>query len=170
MDHNGFIRIINQVLFLHKGPILKFRLHIPNISLDSFQEVDQWTVLLSRKGVRELVLTNSDRYYQLTSINLHLRNCFFNPPLEFEGFLHLKKLYLQNIVFRANLCGTHINFPQLNKFVLRTSTDNYNFNIKATKLQNGMLLQLLHSPYIINLDIYSSFQFQASIKGLEPVE
>ncbi|KAL4561383.1 hypothetical protein LXL04_033549 [Taraxacum kok-saghyz] len=34
--------IINQVLFLHNGPILKFRLHIPNISLDSFQDVDQW--------------------------------------------------------------------------------------------------------------------------------
>nr|KAJ0224921.1 hypothetical protein LSAT_V11C100032650 [Lactuca sativa] len=153
--------------------------------MELFQEVDQSTLLLSRKGVRELVLTNSDRYYQLTSvfsclelINLHLRNCFFNPPLEFEGFLHLKRLYLQNIVFRANLCGTHINFPQLNKFVLRTSTDIYNFNIKATKLQSlkifncsdGMLLQLLHSPHIINLDIYSSFQFQASIKGLVPVE
>ncbi|KAL7616947.1 hypothetical protein Lser_V15G03064 [Lactuca serriola] len=159
---NGFIRIINLVLFLHRGPILKFHLHIPTILLDSFKEVDQWTLVLSRKGVTELVLTNSDRHYQLSFMfscveltNLHLRNCFFNPPLEFEGFLHLKKLYLKDIVFRDNLCGTHINFPQLNKLFWRTCTDSYNFNIKATKLQGLKIASIKDSVPVERINLVS---------------
>ncbi|CAH1441126.1 unnamed protein product [Lactuca virosa] len=158
---NGFIRIINTVLILHKGPILKFHLHIPNISLDSFQEVDQFIALLSRNGVRELKLTNSNECYRLPShlfsclelTKLELQNCFFKQPLEFEGFLNLEELLLEDIDFGANLCGTKINLPRLKKLILHTCTNVYNFNIKATKLQDltvvacpdAMLLQLLDS-------------------------
>ncbi|KAL4560995.1 hypothetical protein LXL04_033154 [Taraxacum kok-saghyz] len=64
---NGFIRIINKVLNLHTGPILKFIIHIPNINMfhDSFEEVDQWMLLLSRNGVSELIFTNSSQRNKL---------------------------------------------------------------------------------------------------------
>ncbi|CAH1441152.1 unnamed protein product [Lactuca virosa] len=156
---NGFIRIIYKVMILHKVPILKFHLHIPNIYLDSLQEVDQWMLLLSRNGVTELVLKNLNRRYELPSylfscldlIMLDLQNCFYKPPLEFEGFLNLEELILKHIDFGARLCETKINLPQLKKLSLHTCTNAYNFNIKATKLQyltvvaspDAMLLQLI---------------------------
>ncbi|CAH1441172.1 unnamed protein product [Lactuca virosa] len=82
--------------------------------LDSFEEVDQWMLLLSRNGVKELILTNSSQCYKLPSnvfsclelTKLKLENCFFKPPDEFKGFVNLNDLDLQNIDFGANLCGT----------------------------------------------------------------
>ncbi|CAH1441169.1 unnamed protein product [Lactuca virosa] len=141
---NGFIRIINKVLILHNGPISKFLLHMPNMNmfLDSFEEVDQWMMLLSRNGVRELILTISNRRYELPSYvfscleltKLKLKNCFFKPPLNFEGFLNLDHLILRHVDFRANLCGTQIKLPQLKKLSLHSCANVYNFNIKATNL------------------------------------
>ncbi|CAI9269030.1 unnamed protein product [Lactuca saligna] len=161
-DHNGVIRIINKVLILHKGPISKFHLHIPNIFLDNFQEVDQFMLLLSRNNVRELILTNLNRSYELPSYlfscreltKLELQKCRFNPPLEFEGFLNLEELLLKDIDFGSRLCGTKIKLPQLKKLTLHMCKNVYNFNIKATKLRiltvaacpDAMLLQLFDSP------------------------
>ncbi|KAL7616850.1 hypothetical protein Lser_V15G03039 [Lactuca serriola] len=161
---NGFIRVINQVLFLHKGPFLKFHLHIPDISLDSFQDIDQWMSFLSRNGVMELILTNFNRRYELPSYlfscleltKLKLQNCFFKPPPKFEGFLNLEDLYLRNVDFGASLCGPQISLPQLKKLSMYSCTNVSNFNIKATRIWSlavftcpgVMLLQLLHSPCI----------------------
>ncbi|XP_042752820.1 F-box/FBD/LRR-repeat protein At1g13570 [Lactuca sativa] len=139
---NEFISIINQVLTLHKGPILKFHLHIPNIFLDSFEEVDQLMLLLSRTGVKELILDSSNRCYELPSYvfscleltKLILYNCFFKPPLKFEGFLNLEELILRDIDFGANLCRTKINLPQLKNLSLAYCTNVYKFKIKATNL------------------------------------
>ncbi|XP_071718627.1 F-box protein At1g80960-like [Rutidosis leptorrhynchoides] len=67
--HYGFFTISNQIFNFIKGPILKLHLHIPNMALDSFQEVDQWILSLSKAGViRELVLTVLNQRYQLPSI------------------------------------------------------------------------------------------------------
>ncbi|XP_071718605.1 F-box/FBD/LRR-repeat protein At1g13570-like [Rutidosis leptorrhynchoides] len=140
--HNGFIRITNQIFYFLKGPILKLHLHIPNMILDSFQEVDQWMLSLSRDGVRELVIINKKRRYQLPCYffrclelrKLKLGNCIIKPSLEFQGFLYLKNLSLKNIEFGANLHGTIINIPQLKKLKLFECTNVYNFKIKSTKL------------------------------------
>ncbi|XP_023731491.1 F-box/FBD/LRR-repeat protein At1g13570 [Lactuca sativa] len=165
---NGFVRIINQVLFLHKGPILKFHLNIPNMVLDSFLEVDQWMSFLSRQGVTELVLTNLNQRYELPSYlfcflelrKLELQNCFYKP-LEFEGFLNLEELFLKDIDFGASLSGAKVNLPQLKKLSLYWCINVYNFNIKATKLQylevltcpDAMLIQLLDSPCLFEVVI-----------------
>ncbi|CAH1441135.1 unnamed protein product [Lactuca virosa] len=85
---------------------------------------------------------------------LELDNCFFKPPLEFEGFLNLEELLQKDIDFGASLCGTKVNLPQLKKLSLLVCTNVCNFNIKATKLQNlsayacpgAMSLRLLDSP------------------------
>ncbi|XP_023731484.2 F-box/FBD/LRR-repeat protein At1g13570 [Lactuca sativa] len=170
---NGFIMIIYKVLILHKGHISKFLLDIPNINmfLDSFEEVDQWMLLLSRNGVKELILTNSSQCYKLPSYvfsclelrKLELENCFFKPPDEFEGFVYLNDLELCNVDFGANLCGTEINLPQLKELSLFRCTNVYNFKIKATKLKNlivfespdSMVLHLLHNPCLMK--VFMSF-------------
>ncbi|MFS7906643.1 putative F-box domain, leucine-rich repeat domain superfamily, F-box-like domain superfamily [Helianthus anomalus] len=41
-SHNGFTRVISQIMIHHQGPILNFLLHIPKeIFLDRFQEGTQ---------------------------------------------------------------------------------------------------------------------------------
>ncbi|KAL7617371.1 hypothetical protein Lser_V15G03052 [Lactuca serriola] len=149
---NGFIRIINQVLFLHKGPILKFHLYIPNISFDSFKEVDQWMSFLSRNELTKLKPVN----------------CFFKKPLKFEGFLNLEELRLENVDFGTKLCGNKINLPLLKKLFLLTCKNVYTFNIKVTKLQiltivacpNVILLRLLDSSclYVTGLALKNPIQ------------
>ncbi|CAI9269018.1 unnamed protein product [Lactuca saligna] len=88
---------------------------------------------------------------ELTKLELH--NCFYKPPIEFEGFLNLEDHYLQNVDFGAKLCGNQICLPQLKELSMYSCTNIYNFNVKATKLQSlfviacldATLLPLLHS-------------------------
>nr|KAJ0228559.1 hypothetical protein LSAT_V11C100032730 [Lactuca sativa] len=169
-DRNGFINTINHVLTSHNCPILKFHLHIPNMFLDSYQEVDQWMLLLSRKSVRELVLiTTSNRrdehpsnvFSCLKLTKLDLKNCFIKQPLELERFINLQTLFLLNIVFGANFCETEINLPKLKTLSLSNCTHVYSFNIKVTNLQmlfvygchDSMLLRLLHTPCLRLTDV-----------------
>ncbi|KAL4561337.1 hypothetical protein LXL04_033501 [Taraxacum kok-saghyz] len=92
-----------------------------NIPPDSFQEVDQWMYFLSRNGVTEIILTNSNQLYKLPCYmfccrelrKLKLKHCLFKPPLEFKAFLNLEDLELTNIDFGDNLCGSQISLPQL---------------------------------------------------------
>ncbi|KAJ9558556.1 hypothetical protein OSB04_013170 [Centaurea solstitialis] len=164
---NGFIRTINDVLSLHNGPVSKFSLHIPRTDLDSFREVDQTMLLISRKSLIELVLTNSNRCYELPSYvsscselrNLELENCIFNPLVKLEVFSNLDRLCLKNIDFGADSCGTLVTLPHLRRLLLVKCKNVYNFNIKASKLDSltvfscpdAMLLRLLDTPCLIFL-------------------
>ncbi|KAJ9558819.1 hypothetical protein OSB04_013433 [Centaurea solstitialis] len=159
---NGFIRTINDVLIPHNGPISKFSLHIPRIDLDSFQEVDHTMLLISRKSVQELVLTNSNSCYELPSYvsscsklrKLELENCIFKPLHKLEVFSNLNHVCLTNIDFGADFCGTLVTLPQLRVLWLDMCRSVYNFNIKASKLKrlavidcpDAMLLRLLDAP------------------------
>ncbi|XP_071698558.1 F-box/FBD/LRR-repeat protein At1g13570-like [Rutidosis leptorrhynchoides] len=157
---DGFNKITNQLFNFLKGPILKLHLHIPKMTLDNTaQELHQW--ILSLSSVRELVLTNLNSSYQLSSSLFHcsqlrklqLTRFKFNSPLEFQGFLYLEHLSLERINFGANLCETVINLPQLKSLKLIICQHVNNFNISATKLKSlrvigcetDMLLRLLHT-------------------------
>ncbi|GKB19024.1 F-box/FBD/LRR-repeat protein-like protein [Tanacetum coccineum] len=84
--------------------------------LDSFQEVDQWMLFLSRNGVQEFHLMNTNQRYELPSYvfsclelrTLKLDNCFFKPPLKFDGFFKLEDLDLKHINFVALLIAEKI--------------------------------------------------------------
>ncbi|KAM0010734.1 putative leucine-rich repeat domain superfamily [Helianthus debilis subsp. tardiflorus] len=161
-DPNGFIRVINKIMTHHKGPIFRFVLYIPyEINLDSFQEVDQWMLILSRNSVKQFILVNSNQVYPLHSSvfscmelkYLGIYNCIFKPPIGFEGFPNLQSCNLMNIHFGDNLGGTVINLPQLKMLALDTCGNVKSFNIKAVNLRtlrvisclDAMSLPLLHS-------------------------
>ncbi|KAI3826796.1 hypothetical protein L1987_00852 [Smallanthus sonchifolius] len=148
---NGFITVINQIMIHHNGPLLKFYLYIPNIVLDSFQEVDQWMLMLPGKGVRVLTLISINQIYPgpssvyscLELRQFGLFNCIFNPPLEFQGFLSLEHLCFERVDFGGNLGGTIINLPHLTELTMEKCENCNNFNIKAEKLR---LLWVISCP------------------------
>ncbi|KAI7742641.1 hypothetical protein M8C21_025529 [Ambrosia artemisiifolia] len=161
-SHNGFIRVINKIMIHHQGPIEKFVIHIPKeIALDSFQEVDQWMLLLSRKSVNELVIIKFNWVYQIPSsvfscVELRLLvlyNCIFKTPLEFQGFPNLQEIILKKVTFEDSLRQIMINLPQLKTLGLEECVNVNNFNIKAENVQrlrvvscpDAILLRLLHS-------------------------
>ncbi|XP_076944896.1 F-box/FBD/LRR-repeat protein At1g13570-like [Bidens hawaiensis] len=180
--HNGFIRTTNHIMINHKGPVSKFVLHLPkNIAFDSFQEVDQWMVLLSRKNVKILNIKNSNhKIYRVPSSvfscqglrRLALRNCIFKAPVEFQGFPNLEFVFLMKVDFLANLGGTVINLPQLKRLKLNSCVNVNNFNIKSETLRtlrvircpDAMLLRLLHSERLNEVCL------QESIKNVLGVE
>ncbi|KAM0052576.1 putative F-box domain, FBD domain, leucine-rich repeat domain superfamily [Helianthus debilis subsp. tardiflorus] len=161
-SHNGFIRVISHIMIHHQGPISKFALHIPKeIVLDSFQEVDQWMLILSRNNLRVLDFRNSNRIYQIPSSVfsclelrvLSLDKCIFRPPHEFKGFQNLEEIIFSQVNFRG---GSVINLPQLKALTLFRCSNVNSFNIKAEMLQilrvdscrEDMLLRLLHSQHL----------------------
>ncbi|KAJ0783761.1 putative F-box domain, FBD domain, leucine-rich repeat domain superfamily [Helianthus annuus] len=165
--HHGFIRVVNQIMIKHQGPISKFVLHIPKeIVLDSFQEVDLWMLILSRKSVKELNIINQNRMYSIPSCvfaclelrKLHLYNCIFNPPLEFQGFPNLEDIYFKRFSMGDNLGQTVFNLPQLKKLKLYGCCDVNNFNI------NAMLLRLLHSKQLYAVCIRLSKPIEDSLR------
>ncbi|KAJ9559126.1 hypothetical protein OSB04_013740 [Centaurea solstitialis] len=160
LGRDGFIRIINQLVLLNKGPISKFSLHIPEIYPDSFhEEVDEWMLFLSENSVRELIITNSSRRFELSSHvfccsklrKLRLKNCILRPPLEFERFSNLEDLYLKLIDFGAKDCETLVSVPQLKSLTMFQCTNIHNFNIEARKL-NIFRITNLDAMYIPLLD------------------
>ncbi|MFS7906651.1 putative F-box domain, leucine-rich repeat domain superfamily, F-box-like domain superfamily [Helianthus anomalus] len=164
---NGFIRVLNQIMILHNGPIFKFVLHIPNVFLDSFKEIDQWMLILSRNNVRELKIVNEIRF-----IKFH-PPCSV-PPLAFKGFPNLQEILLTYVNFGDNLGGSVINLPHLKSLILYGCGNVNHFNIKAGKLQillvdgypNAMLIRLLHGEHLFAVKIC----LPKSIKDLLQVE
>ncbi|KAJ0809806.1 putative F-box domain, FBD domain, leucine-rich repeat domain superfamily [Helianthus annuus] len=158
---HGFIRVINQVLLLHMGSISKFYLCIPDMFLDSFQDVNRWMLYLSTKGVKDFTITNSNQRYQLPRCvfsclelrKLELNKCIFKPPLQFEGFLYLESLVFNNVDFMIDLGGTAINLPQLKKLIMRSCTKVYNLKIHATNLQ---VLLIMNCPDVMLLELLRS--------------
>ncbi|KAK2972619.1 hypothetical protein RJ640_008115, partial [Escallonia rubra] len=133
--HNGFfVSIINNILFLHTGPILKFVLHIPLYYTGCYLELDQWMLLLSRNGSMDLTLANSSAHpYKLPSYiyscqelrHLKLSKCIFKPPLI---ILHLKKV--------SFVVNTFENFPLLEYITFVTCVGVRHFHISAPKLRS----------------------------------
>ncbi|CAH1441155.1 unnamed protein product [Lactuca virosa] len=105
---------------------------------------------------------------------LELENCLYKPPLEFNGFLNLEELRLEEVDFGTSLCGNKINLPQLKKLSLFTCKNVYNFNIKARKLRqltviacpDALLLGLMDSPCLTSVFI-SSQNYTQDFVGVE---
>ncbi|KAM0047817.1 putative F-box domain, FBD domain, leucine-rich repeat domain superfamily [Helianthus debilis subsp. tardiflorus] len=101
VDESNKEGIVSKLLLQLRGPITKFELDIEHLS--DAEDISNWILLLSRKGLTDFTLENSD-YTPLTLPtnlfscvelkHLKLRNCYFNPPPTFHGFPNLLSLDL----------------------------------------------------------------------------
>ncbi|KAF7829709.1 F-box/FBD/LRR-repeat protein [Senna tora] len=99
---NKLVRIIDHVLLLHSGVINKFKLS--HRDLIGVTDIDRWTLHLTRKSVKELVLEIWKGFKNLKSLDLQhvtldqdvFENLISSCPLlerltlmNFDGFTHL---------------------------------------------------------------------------------
>ena len=99
-----FVSVINKILLLHKGPILKFSLSIPrgyNFNTRIIHDyINQWISLLSKNGTKQLAMDNSSELEESNAHNFSL--------------LDLSHLRLLGFWFRYTpSCGRFANLTHL---------------------------------------------------------
>ncbi|XP_052209119.1 F-box/FBD/LRR-repeat protein At1g13570-like [Diospyros lotus] len=123
---NKLLLTIYQVLLFHRGPILKFKLHLSE--LKSHSAIDQLIPFVSNNGVLDFVLhfMGGDPYKLPSSVfsclqleNLELRYCLFVPPRGFNGFSKLLSLELHDVIITSEVfSGLISNCPLLKELKL----------------------------------------------------
>ncbi|KAL6533707.1 hypothetical protein OROHE_013540 [Orobanche hederae] len=107
--------LIYQILKLHKGPLLKFALQVPD--LKSNPDIDCWVRLLPNEILQDLTLHVSrgethnltPHLFNFQSLrNLNLYNCVFDPVSGFKGFGKLVNLELQRVALVPETFGKFI--------------------------------------------------------------
>ena len=96
-------RIVDHVLLLHIGPILKFKLFF--LDLRDLNSFDRWIFHLSRFPINELEFITFVENYSMPSClftfrsltSLVLSFCALRPPSTFKGFPNLKNLDISNV-------------------------------------------------------------------------
>ncbi|RVW44636.1 F-box/FBD/LRR-repeat protein [Vitis vinifera] len=121
LSEEKLLAAVYQALLLHKGPIVKFSLAVPEFK--SCSSVDHWIHFLSYHEIQEFSLSFSTGsahvlpyhiFYFLQLRHLKLRLCQFKPPPAFGGFSRLISLEFISMDFEAGQFGTFIsNSPLL---------------------------------------------------------
>ncbi|KAJ0837862.1 putative F-box domain, leucine-rich repeat domain superfamily, F-box-like domain superfamily [Helianthus annuus] len=102
---NNHVGIISRILLHIRGAITKFVLSIDDCDYPvlNAEDVNNWILFLSRKGINDLTLQNIDGTVLELSTHIfsclelkHLRlcDCCFRPPPTFRGFPNLLSLEL----------------------------------------------------------------------------
>jgi Leucine Rich Repeat/F-box domain len=125
-------KFVDIVLLLHQGPIQKFELK--NCGHNFNDAVHRWMVILSRNGIRNLML------------NLHSN---WKIPSSFFNASSLTDVYLANII---------LELPRsCNGFEILKSLQLYNCTIGEEDLENLLsscpLLEKLHISYMYDLSV-----------------
>ena len=143
LSEEKLLAAVYQALLLHKGPIVKFSLAVPEF--ESCSSVDHWIHFLSYHDIQEFSLSFSTGsahvlpyhiFYFLHLRHLKLRLCQFKPPPAFGGFSRLISLEFISMDFEAGQFGTFIsNSPLLEQLrVFDGSTFNH-LEISAPNLK-----------------------------------
>ena len=138
-----FVSVVNKLLLLHNGPILKFSFMIP-MSFDAevvHDFIDHWIPLFSRKCTRQLILEEDNEagnfkahnYSSLDLTHLRLRRSLFPHSSAFGGFVNLIKLELVNVA--SNFGQTIIVCPALEKLTLICCSEIFPVNFRAPSLK-----------------------------------
>lgn len=138
-----FVSVINKTILLHTGPILKFSLTLPADECDAqiiHDYIDQWILLLSIKGVKQLVLEDSTlrevsahHFSSLDLTDLRLFNVWFRYTPTTGRFTNLKNLELTRATFD---CGQSIfDCPVLEKLTLICCKGLSHTNFRAPNLK-----------------------------------
>lgn len=110
-----FSKMVYRILLFHVGPIQKFVLYIPDYDFDHGEDVNQWVLLLSRKGVKELSICNADHEpctlssYTFTCpelTHLELSNCLIKRPHPSSCSRNLVTLHFERVTFESNILET----------------------------------------------------------------
>nr|XP_009770920.1 PREDICTED: F-box/FBD/LRR-repeat protein At1g13570-like isoform X2 [Nicotiana sylvestris]XP_009770921.1 PREDICTED: F-box/FBD/LRR-repeat protein At1g13570-like isoform X2 [Nicotiana sylvestris] len=135
--------IIYQVLLLHKGQILKFKLGGPN--LRNWPDIDHWILFLSKKNIQEFTLhIRSGNIYVLPSHlftfrqlrHLEIHKCLFSPPPGFKGFEKLINLDFYGLTFVPSVFWNLISkCPLLERLRLLWCVDFDTLEIDAPSLK-----------------------------------
>ncbi|XP_009594958.1 F-box/FBD/LRR-repeat protein At1g13570-like isoform X1 [Nicotiana tomentosiformis] len=135
--------IIYQVLLIHKGPILKFKLG--GFNLKSCPDIDHWILFLSKKNIQEFTLHIwSGNIYHLPSHlftfqqlrRLEIHKCLFYPPSGFKGFEKLINLDFDRVTFVPSIFRNLISkCPLLERLRLLWCTDFDTLEIVAPNLK-----------------------------------
>ncbi|WOG96065.1 hypothetical protein DCAR_0415395 [Daucus carota subsp. sativus] len=169
-----FVSRINKIILLHKGPILKFSLNIPQYGDPQIVHdfIDQWIQLLSVKGTKEVILDDYElrnvTAHHFSSLDLtHLRLSAVQFPYKptFGRFTHLKILELvephRPTPYDANCFKQNIfDCPVLEKLSLILCDGLFHTNFRAPNLNclhqvNGEAYSEIPYAGLENLTEYS---------------
>ncbi|XP_049398303.1 F-box/FBD/LRR-repeat protein At1g13570-like isoform X1 [Solanum stenotomum] len=109
-SESKFREVVDGIMLLHMGKIVKFDLDVRVDDLASYTAIDRWVLYVTRNSVKKLHLRISnidDRTYTLppcvfhcsTLTQLKLARCSFKPPGSFRGFPNLVTLRLASVTF-----------------------------------------------------------------------
>ncbi|KAL3510935.1 hypothetical protein ACH5RR_030336 [Cinchona calisaya] len=152
-----YVNIVSGILLQHQGAITKFVLHFPEMILylfdlnsntdewNIYSNINNWMMFLSRKGLRELTLQNSnpDPYriplYLFSCLKLtymSISRCIFRAPVSSRGFANLTTLVLSEVTFESSV----LIIPQLHVLNLRNCSGIRLLNISTPLLRRLTLL------------------------------
>ncbi|KAJ4774617.1 F-box/RNI/FBD-like domain protein [Rhynchospora pubera] len=139
-----FTKIVDLLLFIHKGPILEFNLSTKHLCPEAF---DRWILNLSRNGITKLIFKlncASDTKYKIptnffccTTLQLvQLFRCVIKLSRGFEGFKLLRSLSLHECsISAADTEKLITSSPRLKSLYLYNLQVERSLKIYAVKLK-----------------------------------
>ncbi|KAL1551194.1 hypothetical protein AAHA92_19067 [Salvia divinorum] len=170
-EYEEIVHFIQKFLLLHDGPIHKFS--VQSSYMRGSAEVDQWLLYLSRREVKELIIElGEDEWFKAHSslfsfknlTRLELVHCELCPPPDFKGFMWLKHIDFQQVVFPQDDYDRLIASCPLLETLTLSSYDSIELTIHAPNLKyltvdgEFMELCLAHTPLLVaaNINLYIS--------------
>jgi hypothetical protein len=164
-----FLRIIDDVLLLHSGPINKVKISDSGydlIDMKSVADIDRWILHLTKKSIQKLVLDFwlEQRYkipwclFSCQSLHrLTLHYCWLKPPTTFEGFRNLRSLHLEEVTmtqdgFEKLIFGS----PLLEKLKMAYFDGITQININAPNIKSVQIIGKFEGISLDNSPQYSS--------------
>ncbi|KAL1819149.1 hypothetical protein ACET3Z_014018 [Daucus carota] len=168
-----FVSVINKILLLHNGPIVKFSFNFDQRFCDSriFHDyIDQWIPLLSRKGIKQLVLEDKEvgefSAHHFSSLNLtHMKliHVWFPYAPTFRVFPYLTDLELIHVEMMdlANSRQRIFECPVLEKLTLILCDGILPTNFSAPKLKclYQSSYKITSENYFAGLENLTEFSF-----------
>lgn len=142
LTEDKFVKIIDQILLFHTGPIQRFKLFHRKFAASS--DLGRWIFHLSRASVKNLSLNMTESGYDISSslylcqnlVRLNLASYRLKPPPSFKGFKCLTSLELQLVkLCQHELENLFLSCPLLQTLKLRSLDGVNRMNINAPNLQ-----------------------------------
>ncbi|XP_058727086.1 F-box/FBD/LRR-repeat protein At1g13570-like [Vicia villosa] len=142
-----FLKMVDNVLLLHSGPINKFKIRNYNTKLICAipeTDIDRWILHLIERSIQKLVLQISlEEQYKIpwglfscqSLRDLRLYDCCLTLPTMFEGLKNLKKLDLYDVTISQDDLESLISRCPLLENLMLTEVDISQINIHAPNLK-----------------------------------